>query len=218
MHAHKFVLAARSPYFSEMLSLKEGNPGESMTIHVKDTSYSAFRRVVDFIYLDDMGVVECVQDTKELIEVIKLAKNYRLDDLLKVCEMHFKKLMMSNFDLHSLSSLKRQVGEGAGFIGGSGSEAVGSMSKSCYPANPTGKNVGPGVPLQKGGDLSGIMFLPDGRIVIVGNELYEEILKKSIIINMAESSPRAQSPKKIEDAKAAQTATHGKSENPKKVS
>jgi hypothetical protein len=36
--------------------------------------YEAFRKILDYIYLDDMNVLDMVTDSTEMIEIIKLAK------------------------------------------------------------------------------------------------------------------------------------------------
>jgi hypothetical protein len=56
--------------------------------------YEAFRKILDYIYLDDMNVLDMVSDSTEMIDIIKLAKQYKLDTLFKACEIHFKELMV----------------------------------------------------------------------------------------------------------------------------
>lgn len=41
-----------------------------------------------------------------MLEIIKLAKLYKLDSLFKACESHFKELMVQNFDCTNLITLK----------------------------------------------------------------------------------------------------------------
>ena len=38
--------------------------------------YDAFRRIVDYFYLNDVGVIESINDSTEMMEIIKLAKVY----------------------------------------------------------------------------------------------------------------------------------------------
>ncbi len=38
--------------------------------------YDAFRKVLDFFYLNDVAVIESVSDSAEMMEIIKLAKIY----------------------------------------------------------------------------------------------------------------------------------------------
>ena len=68
--------------------------------------YEAFRKLVDYMYLDDLGVLDAVADSTEMVEVIKLAKQYRLETLFRACESHFKELMVQSFDCSNLISLK----------------------------------------------------------------------------------------------------------------
>ena len=41
--------------------------------------YEAFRKILDYIYLDDIRVIETVEDSAEVIEMIKLTKQFELD-------------------------------------------------------------------------------------------------------------------------------------------
>jgi hypothetical protein len=36
--------------------------------------YEAFRKIIDYMYLDDLNVLDTVADSTEMIEIIKLAK------------------------------------------------------------------------------------------------------------------------------------------------
>lgn len=36
--------------------------------------YEAFRKIIDYMYLDDLNVLDAVADSTEMIEIIKLAK------------------------------------------------------------------------------------------------------------------------------------------------
>jgi len=51
-------------------------------------------------------VLDAVADSTEMIEIIKLAKMYNLDQLFKACEIHFKELMVQSFDCSNLITLK----------------------------------------------------------------------------------------------------------------
>ena len=44
-----------------------------------------------------------------MIEVIKLAKLYKLEGLFKSCEGHFKELMVQSFDCTNLIALKSSI-------------------------------------------------------------------------------------------------------------
>ena len=45
-----------------------------------------------------------------MIEIIKLAKQYKLDSLFKACELHFKELMVGSFDCTNLIAMKSDEG------------------------------------------------------------------------------------------------------------
>lgn len=57
-------------------------------------SYDAFRKLLDYIYLEDLNILDFVSDSSEMVEIIKLAKQYKLDALFKACETHFKEIMV----------------------------------------------------------------------------------------------------------------------------
>jgi len=72
--------------------------------------YEAFRKIVDYMYLDDLNVLDQVSDSAEMIEIIKLSKQYKLETLFKACESHFKELMVQSFDCSNLITLKTSSG------------------------------------------------------------------------------------------------------------
>lgn len=95
--AHKFVLAARSPVFNEMFkknviktAILEKKSEVSQTaensteiIPIKDCSFKAFRLVIDYIYLDNLSILDDICGCNELTEILKLAKQYQLPELLE---------------------------------------------------------------------------------------------------------------------------------------
>lgn len=51
--------------------------------------YEAFRKIIDYFYLDDLNVLEGIQDSTEMLEIIKLSKLFKLEDLFRAAEVHF---------------------------------------------------------------------------------------------------------------------------------
>jgi len=51
--------------------------------------YEAFRKIIDYFYLDDLNVLESIQDSTEMIEIIKLSKLFKLEELFRAAEIHF---------------------------------------------------------------------------------------------------------------------------------
>ena len=45
--------------------------------------YEAFRKILDYMYLDDNRVIETVEDSSEVIEMIKLSKQFELEPLFE---------------------------------------------------------------------------------------------------------------------------------------
>ena len=101
----------KSPYFAKLFKEKKevGQSMENDTL-VLDfgglVQYEAFRQIIDFVYLDDLNILDFVNDSTEMIEIIKLAKQYKLDSLFKACESHFKELMVQTFDCTNFIQVK----------------------------------------------------------------------------------------------------------------
>jgi hypothetical protein len=54
--------------------------------------------VIDYLYLDDLKVIDDIEDSREMLEIIKLAKQFQLDCLFKACETHLKELLANMFE------------------------------------------------------------------------------------------------------------------------
>ncbi len=72
VRVHRVVLAHRSSHFAGFFS---GNK-DLKEMELKDTRYSPFRMIIDYIYLADFALLDVEGFDKELIEVYKLAKKY----------------------------------------------------------------------------------------------------------------------------------------------
>lgn len=51
--------------------------------------YEAFRKIVDYFYLNDLNMLDAIQDSSEILEIIKLSKQYKLENLFKAAEAYF---------------------------------------------------------------------------------------------------------------------------------
>jgi len=51
--------------------------------------YEAFRKIIDYLYLNDLTMLELIQDSSEILEIIKLSKLYKLETLFKAAEAYF---------------------------------------------------------------------------------------------------------------------------------
>jgi hypothetical protein len=51
--------------------------------------YEAFKKIVDYFYLDDIAVLDGISDSNEMIEIIKLSKLFKLEELYRAAEIHF---------------------------------------------------------------------------------------------------------------------------------
>ena len=90
-HAHKNILATRSPVFAAMI--KRGDIIENIkdSIIIDDTEPTVFKEVLRFTYT---GNVERLKDM--VFELAAAASKYRLDGLKVMCEIHLCKTMTKN--------------------------------------------------------------------------------------------------------------------------
>lgn len=111
IYAHQAIIALKSLCFANLFKEKKSSksPKENEKIVIDfggQVQYEAFRKIIDFIYLDDLNILDFVNDSTEMIEIIKLAKFYRLENLLRACEFHFKELMIQSFDCSNFVTMK----------------------------------------------------------------------------------------------------------------
>ena len=112
VQAHQCIIANKSAYFAQYFKDHQRRGGDTLTVDFAgQVCYEAFRKIIDYIYLDDhqwltdQTAAESSSST-EMLEIIKLAKQYKLDALFKACETHFKELMVQSFDCTNLITLK----------------------------------------------------------------------------------------------------------------
>ena len=69
---------------------KKKSKDEKLVIDFNGTVlWEAFRKIIDYFYLNDLTVLDSVSDFTEILEIIKLAKLYKLDTLFKAAEALF---------------------------------------------------------------------------------------------------------------------------------
>ena len=68
--------------------------------------WEAFRKIIDYFYLNDLSVLDSVSDSSEILEIIKLSKLYKLEGLFKAAEAYFQEIMYLWFENYSVFSLK----------------------------------------------------------------------------------------------------------------
>jgi hypothetical protein len=103
VHSHQAVLQMKSPFLKNLfLQKRSESPDGKIVIDFKnEVLYEGFKRIVDYLYLDDLRVIDDVEETREMLEIIKLAKQYQLDSLFKACESRLKDLLAIYFDQQS---------------------------------------------------------------------------------------------------------------------
>ena len=83
VHAHRLVLAARSPVFDRMFStgMQETSSG---TVNITDTSAPVVRLLCEFMYTAKFDDLTALDDDTTLSSLIKVAAKYQVTDLLEV--------------------------------------------------------------------------------------------------------------------------------------
>lgn len=70
----------KSPYFQQIFTekiKKRASNSEKIVIDLGgQVMFEAFRKVMDYFYLNDVAVIEGVLESAEMMEIIKLAKTY----------------------------------------------------------------------------------------------------------------------------------------------
>jgi hypothetical protein len=220
--AHKFVLASRSLVFNDMFKKSSGKgllfekkdsgiggEGSHEVIVIKDTSFKAFKVVLDYIYLDNLNLLDDINGCSELTEILKLAKFYHLNGLLDKCERQFlslsslqllRNLIKNSFNNTNLKRSKEKKAIGArnfpaevNFIESdagrhgppdSSEGGLGSLENQDSESTFRRSIISKRQSKQKNDNLDGVMFLADGKVLIVNNDLYQEVMKKAIIIDL----------------------------------
>jgi alpha-tubulin suppressor-like RCC1 family protein len=206
VYAHKFVLAARSDVFQEMfrkLAKSDKKEWGVININIKDCSFKAFRIILDYIYLDNLNILDDISGCSELTEILKLSKHYHLPELSEKCERQFlalssiqlfKNLITNSFSTNSFlkrSKEKKRGEQGYGQVESSRTPVSEvfehnimaneiSDSELQFKRSTFNKKQNKG----KNENLDGVMFLADGRVVIVNNDLFQEVMKKGIIVDL----------------------------------
>jgi len=63
--------------------------------------YQSFKKVIDFCYMDDLKVLDQINDSSEMIEIIKLSNHYKLNILLKAAETYFQDQLVNWLESNS---------------------------------------------------------------------------------------------------------------------
>jgi len=89
--AHKYILAASSPVFKAMFfgPMKENKD----VVEVKETSYEAFKKLIEYIYHVD---IECKDiSIVELYDIVNLAERYDMPKLKEELKIQMKNISIS---------------------------------------------------------------------------------------------------------------------------
>ena len=72
--------------------------------------YQAFKKVIDYCYLDDLSILNSINDSNEMIEMMKLANTYNLCSITKSTETIFQEHMINLLESNSTClSIKSQA-------------------------------------------------------------------------------------------------------------
>ena len=104
------IFANKSPYFHKLFREKmqqsQSRNAEIVIDFGEQVLYEAFRKITDYFYLDDINVLESISDSTEMLEIIRLAKLYKLNDLFRAAEIDFSDTMFNWLETSSVFSLK----------------------------------------------------------------------------------------------------------------
>lgn len=93
MTAHIAIIATKSIYFQQIFLekiAKKTRKDEKLVIDFNgQVQYEAFRKIVDYFYLNDLTMLDSILDSSEILEIIKLSKLYKLEGLFKAAEAYF---------------------------------------------------------------------------------------------------------------------------------
>ena len=83
-----------------MLDLSDpANKEKLAKVGLGDVGYEALRRVIDFFYLDDVGILTAEPETHfHYIPILKLARLFGLDTLVRRCEVLIRDSVRYYFD------------------------------------------------------------------------------------------------------------------------
>lgn len=112
MHGHIGILSMRSSQFRQIFKeslSKRKNKDEKIIVDFEGkVLYSAFKKIVDYLYLDDLKILDSIIDFSEMMEVTKFAKLHKLESLFKAAEVHFQEVMLNWFQTSSVFSIKTE--------------------------------------------------------------------------------------------------------------
>lgn len=94
---HKCILASRSSFFKNMFTVGMRECEESV-ISVQDISLATFKKLLEFIYSDQLSELE---NADQAIDVLVAANKYGLDRLKRLCE----KFLVALIDLENVVEL-----------------------------------------------------------------------------------------------------------------
>ena len=261
LQAHIAIIATKSGYFQQIFHEKiaqKTRKDETLVIDFNgQVQYEAFRKIVDYLYLNDLSMLELIQDSSEILEIIKLSKLYKLENLFKAAENYFQEIMFLWFENHSVFSLKPNIiasitgqsssakrstlmsknkpeGENAVASTSSGAQNVAMLQTSSLRGDHasatnhtaaasnaqmnkydslrtrTGQvshqsqimqsaagqivaNKRRRVNMRLKNMLQGMMFLPDGRVLIMDNELFRRTIEQSIVLDLLDQDASSSS-------------------------
>ena len=102
------IIASRSPALGKLLREAVQNQKTGPSDHRKividfggSVLYQAFKKLIDYCYLDDLCVLGQICDSTEMVETLKLANQYSLTQLVKAMESYFQEQMVALMESNS---------------------------------------------------------------------------------------------------------------------
>lgn len=110
IQAHMCILASKSPVLAKMMLENKINQTRNQTnkdykkivIDFQgEVLYQAFKKIVDYCYLEDINILGQINNSNEMIEVIKLANQFGFTSMIRATENFFTDNMLQLLDSNS---------------------------------------------------------------------------------------------------------------------
>ncbi len=166
VRVHRVVLAHRSAVLCAYFTANR----EAKELELRDVRYKAFRLLIDYIYLNDIMLLDLEGFDKELIEVYKLAKKYGVTILMEEVRkrLHQKLKGISVEDAKDVGGKKKCKA-------GNVIDAVTEVARK-YEAFIN----------ESSSDEHKIVMLPNGAALIIDAKRYQALMEEGIQLSLPE--------------------------------
>jgi len=138
------IIASKSNLLSKLLmdhiaqqkDKQSGDPHHKIVIDFQgQVLYQAFKKVIDYCYIDDLSILNSINDSNEMTEMMKLANQFNLSNITKSTESIYQEHVINLLDsnstclsiktqMHNNFSIKKRTNNNNLSISNSTSEAI----------------------------------------------------------------------------------------------